>query len=237
MTDPAPLRIFAAGSLRAALTDIVARHGGEPAPVFGPAGLLRERIEGGDMPDLYLSANLAHPAAIAALLPGRVVRAFARNAMVALARPELGLTTENFLDRLTQPSVRIGTSTPLVDPSGDYALQVFDRAEAARPGAGARLLAQSRALVGGRDGGPVGMGPFPVRTMLERGVVDVFIGYASSAAGAGAGLDVVALPAELAVMASYGLVVLAARAEGLAAAVCGEVGQAILGRHGFLPVA
>jgi hypothetical protein len=40
----------------------------DPAPtlVFGPAGLLRERIEGAEAPDLFLSANLEHLATRAA---------------------------------------------------------------------------------------------------------------------------------------------------------------------------
>jgi molybdate transport system substrate-binding protein len=233
MTDP--IRIFAAGSLRAALTALVAQHGSGPAMMFGPAGLLRERIEAGDLPDLFLSANLEHPAAIAARHAGTVVQPFARNPMVALARRDLGLTTENFLHRLLQDGVRIGTSTPLVDPSGDYAHRLFDRAEAAQPGAKARLVSRTRALVGGRDGGPHGMGPFPAKTFLERGEVDVFISYASSAAAIGDGLDVVQPPPELAVTATYGLVVLGPLAAGLAAFIGAAEGQAVLARFGFLP--
>ncbi|WP_158747741.1 substrate-binding domain-containing protein [Acidisphaera sp. L21] len=235
MTEPSPLRIFAAGSLRAALTALLAQHGEQPDIVFGPAGLLRERIEAGDVPDLYLSANLEHPAAIATRHPGALVQPFAGNRLVALARRDLGLTTENFLDRLMLDRVRIGTSTPVVDPSGDYAYRLFDRAEAVRPGAKASLVAHTRALVGGRDGGPHGMGPFPVKAFLERGDVDVFISYASSAAAIGDGLDVVLPPENLAVTATYGLIVLAPGARALAALIGSAEGQAVLGRFGFLP--
>ncbi|HEY2133087.1 MAG TPA: substrate-binding domain-containing protein [Acetobacteraceae bacterium] len=61
------------------------------ALVFGPAGLLRERIEHGDMPDLFLSANMEHPAALAAARGDGKIQSFARNSLVAVARRKLGL--------------------------------------------------------------------------------------------------------------------------------------------------
>ncbi len=238
MPDAAP-RLFAAGSLRGALTAFAAEAGEpQPALVFGPAGLLRERIEGGDVPDAFLSANMAHPRALAAAAGG-TVRAFAANTLVALARPGLGLTTAGFLDGLLRDGVRIGTSTPGLDPSGDYALELFDRAEAQRPGAGARLRARATALVGGREAPPPAAGPYPARGFLEAGVVDVFLTYRSNALTVGGGFDVVPPPSELAVRATYGLVVLAPvgprreAAERLVGRLLSAAGIAVLERFGF----
>ena len=225
------LRLFAAGSLRHVLPALVAQHGTPAELVFGPAGLLRERIEGGDVPDLFLSADLGHPRAVAALRPGGMVQPFARNAIVVVARRTLGLTTANLLDRLLEGDVRIGTSTPGADPGGDYAHRLFDRTEALRPGARARLLARARALVGGRDSPAAS--PY---SYLERGEVDVFIGYASAAVGVADGFEAVVPPQALAVMATYGLVALSAGADSLAASIASPAATPTLIQHGFLPV-
>lgn len=52
---------------------------------------------------------------------------FARNRLCALAAPGVEVTTETLLDRMPEPGVKLGTSTPKADPSGDYAWQVFAR--------------------------------------------------------------------------------------------------------------
>ncbi len=240
MPDTPRLRLFAAGSLRGALSAFVAQDGGSvPELVFGPAGLLRERVEGGDVPDVFLSANLLHPQALAATRPGAGVRTFAANTLVALARRELGLTTEGFLDGLLQESVRIGTSTPGLDPSGDYAWEMFARADALRPGAGARLIARATPLVGGREAPPPAAGPYPAREFLASGVVDVFLTYRSNALTTGRAFDMVVPPPALAVRATYGLVVLAAgaqrrvAAEALVGQLLSTRGAAVLERFGF----
>jgi ABC-type molybdate transport system substrate-binding protein len=40
-------------------------------------------------------------------------------------------------------AVKLGTSTPLADPSGDYAWEVFRKADALRPGAFSKLEQKS----------------------------------------------------------------------------------------------
>jgi ABC-type molybdate transport system substrate-binding protein len=234
-----PLRLFAAGSLRAALTDFVGAMSPEAVLAFGPAGLMRERIEQGDVPDLFLSANMAHPAALAAGRADGSVQCFARNSLVAVARRELGLATGNFLERLLSDGVRIGTSTPLLDPSGDYAQILFARAGAMRAGAQALLAGRARALVGGRDFASVPAGRYPARVFLESGEVDVFLTYLSNARSIGDEFDVVLPPPELAVTAEYGLIVLATEparrqaASDLVAGLLSARGQAVLAYHGF----
>ena len=100
---------------------------------------------------------------------------FAQNSLVALARRDLGLTTANFLDVLLRDGIRIGTSTPVLDPSGDYAQLMFRRAETLHPGAQAQLASCAKPLVGGRADLPVPPGHYPARDFLLAGEVDVFL--------------------------------------------------------------
>ncbi|MEY3871863.1 MAG: hypothetical protein RLZZ296_858, partial [Pseudomonadota bacterium] len=67
--SPEPLPVFAAGSLREAMTDIArdyeTRTGQKIALTFGASGLLRERIEKGDVALVFASADTQHPQRLA----------------------------------------------------------------------------------------------------------------------------------------------------------------------------
>ena len=116
------LKVMGAGSLRAAMTDLLQHFPKQSdevdTPEFGSSGLMRQKIEGGAHVDVFASADLEQPHKLAAGHPERLVILFARNTLCALARPELGLSEANFLDRLLDPAVRIATSTPGSDPLG-----------------------------------------------------------------------------------------------------------------------
>src|SRR5215831_2910672 len=132
------VQVLAAGSLRGVVGDLAtaARAVGiEVRSDFGGSGLLRERIEKGEKADLFLSADLASPRKLQSL--GRTVLpvvVFARNRMCVVSRRSAGVTQTNLVDRLLANGVRVKTSTPVADPSGDYAWAIFDRIDAARPG-------------------------------------------------------------------------------------------------------
>ena len=74
---------------------------------------------------------------------GGPVALFARNRLCALAQPDVEVSPATLLEVLLDPAVRLGTSTPKADPSGDYAWQVFEKAEALRPGSFATLDAKA----------------------------------------------------------------------------------------------
>jgi molybdate transport system substrate-binding protein len=232
----APLRLHAAGSLRAALDDVVAALGVPVEASYGPSGLLRERIAAGEPCDLFASANMDHSAAIARER-GLPVVPFARNRLCGLARPGFAVTTETLPERMLDPAVRLGTSTPGADPSGDYAFAAFARAEAIRPGARAALQAKALRLSGGRDS----PSPPPRRNAyawLIETRADLILTYRTNALAAVAelpGASLVPLPESLAVGAEYGLVVLGERlgAARLGLFILSPPGQAILARHGF----
>src|SRR5262249_22628206 len=115
-----PAHVLAAGSLVAAVTQIVRSSGLGPSeiaePTFGPSGGLRERIEKGEPADLLLSADMQHPRTLAKARPQTLVVPFARNTLCLFARESAGLTQSNALDRMLDPKLRLVTSTPKLDP-------------------------------------------------------------------------------------------------------------------------
>jgi len=228
----------AAGSLREALSALARRFtdgtGIEVETVFGPSGLVREAILEGAPTALFASADMESPRRVAERLGG-TVHAFARNALCALAAPSLDATPETLLDVLLAPEIRIGTSTPGADPSGDYAWQVFDRADAVRPGAAGVLKRKARQLTGSAAAQSA-----TYAELVTRGDADIFLTYRTNARLAQAGnpaLRLVDLPETLSVSATYGLVAPGDDPDGgwLADFILSAEGPALLRQHGFLP--
>src|SRR6266540_4509680 len=141
-TASEPVLLHAAGSLRAALTEVVktfaADTGLQVQPKFGASGLLKDEILSGAPAGVFASANLEHPKALAQAKRAGPVVLFARNKLCALVRPDLVVDPATLLDRMLDSNVKLGTSTPRADPSGDYAWEVFRKADALRPGASRR---------------------------------------------------------------------------------------------------
>jgi ABC-type molybdate transport system substrate-binding protein len=238
-----PVRVFAAGSLRAPLTALAQEFEQtvqQPvALTFGASGLLRDRIAGGEPAEVFASANLEHPAALAEQGWSGAVIPFAHNQLCALAGPGVALTTDTVLDVLLDPQRKIGTSTPKADPSGDYAWEVFRRADAVRPGSFNVLSAKARQLTGGPQSPPPPADRNVYGILVGSGEVDVFLTYCTNARQAIAeqpSLRSVRLPESLRVGAVYGVVVRrdapeAARA--FAAFLISAVGQRKLAQFGF----
>lgn len=241
-----PLHLLAAGSLKAAMTDIAkayaARSGVKVATAFGPSGLLHKRIEGGEKADVFASANMAHPPALAKAGKTGPVTMFACNQLCALAQNAVKIETANMLDVILDPKIRLGTSTPKADPSGDYAWKLFERADKIKPGAFKTLDAKALKLTGGPESAKPPQDKFLYAWVMEQKRADVFLTYCTNAVMAAKkskGLKVVALPDDLAVGADYGLTVVGKNkaAQGLAAFILGAEGQKILDGYGFAPPA
>src|SRR5262245_51657144 len=133
------IQLYAAGSLKGALTDLAkvfyATTGIKIEAKYGPSGILKNEISAGARADVFASANMEHPQALHdEKRSGPVVR-FARNKLCALVKPGLPVDSATLLQRMLDRDVKLATSTPKADPSGDYAFEVFRRAEAIQPGA------------------------------------------------------------------------------------------------------
>jgi ABC-type molybdate transport system substrate-binding protein len=140
---------------------------------------------------------------------------------------------------MLDPQVKLGTSTPRADPSGDYAWEVFRKAEKLRPGTFAALERKALKLVGGPDAPTAPPGRTVYGMLIADGKADIFLTYCTNAAEAKmelTGAQIVALPEELAVGADYGLTVIAQAspdAYRFAMYILSSDGQRVLSKHGF----
>lgn len=239
----APIRLYAAGSLKDALGDIAkafeAAGGDKVESRFGPSGLLKDEIANGAAADVFASANMAHPQALHDIGKSGPATLFARNTLCALVRPGLNVTSATLLDVMLDPAVKLGTSTPLADPSGDYAVEVFRKAGAIRSGAGLTLTRKALQLAGGGGSAAPPSGRSAYGWHVAEGRTDIFLTYRTNAMAAEAqylGQQIIDLPAELSVGADYGLAVMNGTPEAarrFADFILSSQGQEILAAHGF----
>ncbi len=237
--------VLAAGSLRRAMTETAAAFeratpGQRVKLVFGASGLLLERIQKGEPADVFASANLEHPQALFAAGKARRMRPFARNALCALVAPGVVVDSESLVERMLDARIKLGTSTPRADPSGDYAWTMFERIEQqGRAGAFRALSAKALQLTGGPNSPPPPAERNVYGVLVAEGQADIFITYctnASLALSEQPQLRVVAVPAAINVSASYGVAVTAGAlpaADAFADFMLGAAGQALLARQGF----
>jgi ABC-type molybdate transport system substrate-binding protein len=246
MSSPAhaaEVLLHAAGSLRDALTEVAEAYekatGNTLIATWGPSGTLRDRIAAGERAEVFASANMAHPQSLAEAGKSGPVVLFARNRLCALVRPSLAVTPATLLEQMLSPSVKLGTSTPKADPSGDYAFEVFAKAEALKSGAKVALEARALKLSGAPDSARPPEGRSLYGWHLAEGRADIYLCYCTAASVAqreSPGQQIVALPEALAVGADYGLTVLngaPAAAHHFALFVLSGAGQRILARYGF----
>ena len=237
--------LYAAGSLRGALTGIVkafeAATGNKIEAKYGASGLLKNEIAAGAKADVFASANMEHPQALHDTNKSGPVVLFARNTLCALVKPGLKVDSASLLDRMLDPNVKLGTSTPKADPSGDYAFEVFRKAEAVKPGAQAALEKKTLQLTGNTASAAPPAGRIVYSWHVAEGRADIFLTYCTNALVAqkeNPGQQIVALPDNLAVGADYGLTIItgsSSAAQQFADFIMSAAGQKILVGHGFAP--
>jgi molybdenum ABC transporter molybdate-binding protein len=243
--DTSVVRLHAAGSLRAAMTDISKAYsdayGTRVEAVFGGSGGLRERLFKGEAGDVFASADMGNPQALTDAGKAGPTVLFARNHLCALLRPGLKATPATLLATMLDPSIKIGTSTPINDPAGDYAWAMFQKADLQRPGSRATLEAKAVKIgnVPGSLAVPATAANAVVWLFQERRA-DIFLSYCTGAPAMtkeSPGITVIPLPPALAVEAHYGLTVLAGankdQAGQFALYILSPAGQKILAQHGF----
>ena len=240
------IQVYCAGSLREVMLEIADRFQAEYGPEVkvtpGPSGMLRERIESGDRPDVFASADMEHPAKLSETGIAGPTALFTQNEICVIHRINDGLTQENLLDKLLDPAMRLGTSTPVVDPGGDYAWLMFRKAEEMRPGSFGQLAGKARQLIRGSAFPPVKPGTLSIADAFMNNEVDIYIAYRTTAKTLFTlvpGLTMTELPPALAVKAFFGLTMIrgaCAEAGYFILYLLSSVGQRILADFGFIPV-
>ncbi len=225
------MRVLAAGSLRMVWPQLMAHFAQPVETQFGPAGLLRERIEAGEACDLFASASLAHPQTLLAAGLAQSVVPFASNRLCLTVRSDVLRDSDDWRSVLTRDDLRIATSTAGADPSGDYTQTLFTR----MGDAGEAVRRRARALVGGRDSEPVPAGRLAAEWIILGGQAEIFIGYASYAAKLRevAGLTVIDIPAPFNPRAEYACAVITPQGQGLMDFLQSDKAKAILQQAGF----
>ena len=241
------LRVMAAGSLKDAFTAIFAdytkHYGGAFAPVWGPSGALRERLQNGEAFDVFASAALPHAQTLTDAGASGPSVLFAGNALCVVTEADRPLDAANLVATLLKPEIRIGTSTPVSDPSGDYTWEMFRKIDAIQPGAFETLSKKAQQLIGGPTTTAPASARSPLLVALDAHQIDLFIYYCSGAQQIvrdSAKYKSVSLPPELVVGPEYGLTVSRKAQPGaadFAMYLLSPQGQATLKSFGFVPVA
>ncbi|MGA8003562.1 MAG: molybdate ABC transporter substrate-binding protein [Pseudolabrys sp.] len=237
------VQLYAAGSLKAALNECAGAYEASTSnkveAKYGPSGLLKNEISGGAKADVFASANTEHPQALHDEKKSGPVIRFARNKLCALVKPGLKVDSARLLERMLDPDVKLGTSTPKADPSGDYAFEVFRKAETVRPGAQSALEKKALQLTGNASSATPPAGRTVYGWHVAEGRADIFLTYCTNALAAhkeDSDQQIVALPDNLSVGAEYGLTVITgapSAAQQFADFIVSAAGQKILTGHGF----
>jgi molybdate transport system substrate-binding protein len=241
---PQHVSLYAAGSLHEAMDDIATAFTQSTGIVvdrtYGSSGLLRQRIENGEVADVFASADTDSPQRLASEGKGGPVTVFTRNRMCLAVKPDIA-SGRSVTKIMLDPAVRLITSTPKADPAGDYAETIFAKIDARLPGSLAVLDAKALRLIGGTDAVSIPAGADSgVYLLLTANRGDAFLAYCSGfvttiAKSAGA-LRSMPMPNHLTVSANYGLTVRAGAppaAATLRAFILSPAGQTILKRYGF----
>ncbi len=190
--------------------------------------------------DVFASANMDHPQALADAGQAEAPKPFARNMLCALGSGAFRATPETLIDRLLDPAVRVGTSTPKADPAGDYAFEMFARIEKnGRPGAREILADKALQLTGGPTSPPPPKDRNVYGAIMAAGQADVFITYCTNAIIARRevpGLSIIDVPPAVNVSATYGVSVMngaTPMGRDFVRFLLSPEGRAVLARHGF----
>lgn len=232
------LTLLAAGSLRSAFLPLVAhfrQHTGLAVDAqFGPAGLLRERIEAGSPCAVFASANAAHPQALLQAGLAQECRGFASNQLMLTARrsPDNdGWTGWRCSARPAcgwRPPRRAAIRREIIP-------QLFARIEARYPWLGNAMAGRAQQLVGGRDSLSVPPGEIAGAWLIRQNLADLFIGYAhyGPALATCDDLRTLTIPAPWNIRCDYQLARLRADPAALALYrfILGDVGGGIFGRR------
>lgn len=140
---------------------------------------------------------------------------------------------------MLDPDVRVATSTPVADPSGDYAFELFEKAEQIEPGSTRTLKDKALKLTGAPDSAAPPDDRSADAWHLDEDRAEIFLTYCTNAIAARKQVpepEIVRIPERLTVSAEYGLIVLTDKpsAARFARYILAPAGQTGLDHYGFV---
>ncbi len=234
------MHIMAAGSLRGVLTAILARYSGNKIPPvtcdFGPAGLLRQKIESGVKCDLFLSADRTHPEALRRNKVAFRVEPFIANYLGITTTTELAGQYPDWQQLLRAPDLIIGTSTPVDDPCGDYVVQFYSELSKTDPELAENIRNRTRHLAGGKNSPVIPAGQMASQWLIHSHQADIFIGYRyyQKKASELPGLATIAIPEAHNIKAMYCMALISPVAQTFADYLLQTESQQIFIENGFM---
>ncbi len=199
--------------------------------------LLRERIEAGS-PCAVLLPPTRRTRRRCCRRVWRRNAGFAGNQLMLTARRSPDNDGLDWLALLSTPRLRLATSTPGCDPSGDYTGSCSPELRHAIR-LGNAMAGRAQQLVGGRDSLSVPPGEIAGAWLIRQNLADLFIGYAhyGPALATCDVLRTLTIPAPWNIRCDYQLARLRADPAALALYrfILGDVGQGYLRQAGFMP--
>lgn len=241
------ITLYASSRLRGALSEVAQdfsrKYNISIKIEFDYTILLQERLLDGEYSDIFASVDMENPTTLMKANKSTPVVNFIRNKMCAIVKPGLKVTPNNLLDLMLNPEIRLETSIPNEDACGDYAQEIFHKAEKIQLGSLNKLKQKALHLVGGQNSPVVPKGKNKLAYFLtETQQIDIFLSYhtdARLAVLAAPNIQIVELPENLAVSANYGMTLMRnASSYGvmLAMYILSTSGQKILTKYGFSSV-
>jgi molybdate transport system substrate-binding protein len=224
-----PLRILAAGSLRAPFERLAAGSAGELSTSYANALVLARRIEGGEPADVFASASPEHPDELHRKHLASAPRAFAVNRVV------VAVPLDSPLDEvaaLAAPGMRLAIEVAGI-PLGDYTRTMLRRMDGV---AGAGFSERALANVVAEE-----VVVDAVVARLVDGDADLGVLYSTDVMARAPELRAIEIPPAAAVQGTYCACVVAAttqeaRATAWVDALFAAPAQAILRDAGFMPL-
>ena len=204
---------FAPGSMLDVMPELVSAFS-KHSPVeiiykLGPSGSLCEEILSGSQPDIFISANVAHPKKLFAAGIAGEPEIVIGNDMVALTNKHSSCQSSQLIDFMRHKNTVIGISTTGADPSGDYAAEILSRADSMH--GDMMLVNKAQMITGGRETPNAPKGRNQYGWLMENGRADIMLSYRSNALAAcndNADLTIIELPDELSLRGLYAACVL-----------------------------
>lgn len=234
--------LFAAGSLKTTLPAFIEHHqqktGEKWALTFGPAGLLRQRIEQGETCHLFLSADENNAKQLIDKGLALQYAPFIANQLCITARRNDVNEEDNWLSVLSNTALKLAISTPKADPSGDYSWQLFDNIAQIDPDLSQALKMRALSLVGGKHSLTIPQGRMAAHYLITTHHADAFIGYQhyQTQLSQFPELKIFDIPKPFNVTAHYCATLIHSQAYSLYQEILSPYAKAYFTKAGFLPL-